>query len=260
MSTATPEQAAEAALSPPAGSRPWRARRRWAATGVVVVVVAAGVVAAVVTGGFGWPSHPSSGLSGNTHPAATATVTRRSLSSQTQVQATLGDAGSYTVVNQAQGTITALPSVGHVVRQGQVLYQVSGSPVVLLYGPVPAYRDLSEGLTGPDVAELNTDLVRARLCHRRRTQRHSDYFSAETAYALEKLQARLGGDPDRCPGPRPGGVPAHRGPGHQPRAEHGAGRPGPARDAAAGSELNHPRCHHQPGRCPADRGQGRRAR
>ena len=188
--------------------------------------MAAGVVAAVVTGGFGWPSHPSSGLSGNTHPAATATVTRRSLSSQTQVQATLGDAG-YTVVNQAQGTITALPSVGHVVRQGQVLYQVSGSPVVLLYGPVPAYRDLSEGLTGPDVAELNTDLVRLGYATGAELGAGFDYFSAETAYALEKLQAH-GGDPDRCPGPRPGGVPAHRGPGHQPRAEHGAGRPGPA--------------------------------
>jgi Putative peptidoglycan binding domain len=191
MSTATPERAAEAAPSPPAGGRPWRARRRWAAAGVVVVV-AAGVVVAVVTGGFGRPSHPSSGLSGSTHPASTATVTRRSLSSQAQVQATLGDAGSYTVVNQAQGTITALPSVGHVVRQGQVLYQVSGSPVVLLHGPVPAYRDLSEGLTGPDVAELNTDLVRLGYATGAELGAGSDYFSAETAYALEKLQARLG--------------------------------------------------------------------
>ena len=66
------------------------------------------------------------------------TVTRQSLTSQTQVTATLGDAGTYSVVNQAQGTITALPAAGQVVRQGQVLYQVNGSPVVLLYGPVPA--------------------------------------------------------------------------------------------------------------------------
>ena len=32
--------------------------------------------------------------------------------------------------------------------------------MVLLYGNVPAYRDLSEGMTGADVTELNTDLVR----------------------------------------------------------------------------------------------------
>jgi len=190
MSTATPEQEAEAALSPPAGGRPWRARRRWAGAGAAVAAV--GVVVAVVTGGFGRPSHPSSGPGGNTHPTSTATVTRRSLSSQTQVQATLGYAGSYTVVNQAQGTITALPYAGQVVRQGQVLYRVSGNPVVLFYGPVPAYRDLSEGLTGPDVAELNTDLVRLGYATGTELGAGSDYFSAETAYALEKLQARLG--------------------------------------------------------------------
>jgi hypothetical protein len=110
------------------------------------------------------------------------------------VQATLGDAGAYTVVNQAQGTITALPETGQVVRQGQVLYRVSGSPVVLLYGKVPAYRDLSEGLTGPDVAELNADLVTLGYATRAQLGPRSgwDYFSAGTAYALDKLQARLG--------------------------------------------------------------------
>lgn len=143
---------------------------------------------------FGAGRSPSAGVSGNAYPTSTATVTERPLSSQTQVQGTVGDAGAYTVVNQAQGTITALPATGQVVRQGQVLYQVSGSPVVLLYGPVPAYRDLSEGLTGPDVAELNADLVRLSYAASAELGPRSgwDYFSAETAYALERLQARLG--------------------------------------------------------------------
>ena len=86
-------------------------------------------------------------------------MARQDLSSQTQVSATLGYAGSYSVVNQAQGTVTSLPAVGQVVTQGQVLYQVSGAPVVLLYGSTPAYRALSEGMTGADVDELNADLV-----------------------------------------------------------------------------------------------------
>jgi hypothetical protein len=64
------------------------------------------------------------------------------------------------VVNQATGTFTALPAAGRVVRQGQVIYQVSGAPVMLLYGHVPAWRDLSEGVTGPDVTELNAALVK----------------------------------------------------------------------------------------------------
>ena len=53
------------------------------------------------------------------------------------MSATLGYAGSYSVVNQAPGTVTSLPAVGQVVSQGQVLYQVSGAPVVLLYGSTP---------------------------------------------------------------------------------------------------------------------------
>jgi hypothetical protein len=75
-----------------------------------------------------------------------------------------------------------------------VLYRVVGSPVVLLYGKVPAYRDLSEGLTGADVAELNAALVKLGYATRAALGPRSDwgYFSAETAYALERLQARLG--------------------------------------------------------------------
>ena len=91
-------------------------------------------------------------MADNADPTSLYTVARQDLSSQTQVSATLGYAGSYSVVNQAQGTSPPLPSVGQVVSQGQVLYQVSGAPVVLLYGSTPAYRTLSEGLTGADVA------------------------------------------------------------------------------------------------------------
>jgi hypothetical protein len=77
---------------------------------------------------------------GGAYPTSAAVVARRSLTSQDEVDGTLGRAGSCTVVNQAPGTVTALPAVGHVVRAGQVLYQVNGSPVVLLYGTVPAWR------------------------------------------------------------------------------------------------------------------------
>jgi hypothetical protein len=137
---------------------------------------------------------PGAGTASSAYRTSTATVTRRSLASQTQVAATLGDAGTYSVVNQAQGTITELPRAGQVVRQGQVLYRVSDSPVALLYGPVPAYRDLSEGMTGPDVAELNADLVKLGYASAAQLGPRSgwNYFSAETAYALELLQAHLG--------------------------------------------------------------------
>jgi hypothetical protein len=155
---------------------------------VVVVVVAAAAVAVAVSGVLK-PSSPTSGTS--QYRTSTATVTRQTLTQQTDLSATLGDSGSYTVSNQGTGTITGLPAVGHVVRRGKVLYQLSGAPVVLLYGNAPAYQTLSEGMTGPDVRELNQNLIalgyatKADLVPLR-------YYSAETAYALEQYQTALG--------------------------------------------------------------------
>jgi hypothetical protein len=92
------------------------------------------------------------------------------------------------------GTFTWLPQTGQVIHQGQQIYAVSGSPVVLLYGSVPAYRDLSEGMAGADVTELNRDLVKLGYATRAALGPRSgwDYYSAETASALELLQAKLG--------------------------------------------------------------------
>jgi hypothetical protein len=74
-----------------------------------------------------------------------------------------------------------------------VLYAVSGRPVILLYGNTPAYRDLSEGDTGPDVTELNTDLVKLGYITAADLGARSgwDHDSAGTAYGVERLQARL---------------------------------------------------------------------
>jgi hypothetical protein len=189
-----------AVVTADAGGGPPPGRRRRVAIGIVVALTAAGAVAAAAASAFSGSGSPATG--GNVYHTGTATVTRQSLTEQTQQDAMLGDAGSYSVVNQAQGpsggsgggTYTSLPRVGAVVRQGQVLYAVSGSPVVLLYGSTPAYRDLAEGDTGPDVTELNTGLIRlgyvtvAGLGPRPGW----DYYSAETAYGVELLQARVG--------------------------------------------------------------------
>jgi hypothetical protein len=193
-----PEAAAEDAEAVVGGHR---GRRRWVAGGAAVVVVAAGV-ALVVTDPF--RARASSDTGGVSYHTSTATVTRQSLTEQTQEDATLGDAGSYSVVNQAQGsaggsgpgggTYTSLPAVGQVVRQGRVLYAVSGAPVVLLYGTTPAYRDLAEGDTGPDVTELNTDMVTLGYLSAAELGARSgwDYYSGETAYGVEQLQEHLG--------------------------------------------------------------------
>lgn len=172
--------------------RPRHRRRRVAlAVGTAVLAVAGGG-AAWAAGAFRADSQPPSGVADNAYPTALATVTLGSLSAQQQVSATLGYAGSYSVLNQATGVYTQLPAAGQVVRRGQVLYQVNGDPVVLLYGSVPAYRSLSEGMTGADVRQLNANLVALGYATSSELDPASDYFSAETAYALELYQDHLG--------------------------------------------------------------------
>jgi hypothetical protein len=136
-----------------------RGRRR-GMVGLVLVVVALGAAAGIAWAAGAFRSHNSSGAGPDAPPPATQPVVQENLSSQVPVTATLGYAGSYTVQGQGGGTLTWLPSAGRVIRQGQALYRVdNGVPVVLLYGSVPAWRTLYEGLTGADVTQLNHDLV-----------------------------------------------------------------------------------------------------
>jgi hypothetical protein len=181
-------------------------RRRWVVAGVVVVLVVAAGGVAMATGAFGGSGRAAASGTASGYQTSTATVTRQTLTSQTQENATLGDAGSWSVAVPASGspsssspsggsgTFTWLPQAGQVIRQGQRVYAVSGSPVVLLYGSEPAYRDLSEGMTGADVTELNTDLVELGYATSAALGPRSgwDYFSSETAYAVELLQSKLG--------------------------------------------------------------------
>ncbi len=181
-------------------------RRGWVVAGLVIVVAAAAVGAALASGAFRGSGRPAAGASSG-YQTGTATVTRQSLTSQTEENATLGDAGTWSVAVPASssssssssssagsGTFTWLPQTGQVIRQGHQIYGLSGGPVVLLYGSVPAYRDLSEGLTGADVTELNRDLVKLGYTTAAALGPRSgwNYYSAATAYGVEQLQTKLG--------------------------------------------------------------------
>jgi multidrug efflux pump subunit AcrA (membrane-fusion protein) len=121
-------------------------------------------------------------------------VTRQTITAQTSMSGTLGFSGSYTVTGKGRGSVTWLPQAGHVVRDGWTLYKVdNGAPVVLLYGTVPAWRTLTEGMTGQDVAQLNADLVNlGYVTSSDVTAVGRDYFGWETKYGLEKLQSARG--------------------------------------------------------------------
>ena len=163
------------------------------------VLAGAAVLAAVVaTGGVVVTSSAKQATSAAQEPPAnTVKVEKRTLSAMVSLDGTLTyragpDGSPYSVINQAQGTYTELPQIGQVISQGQVLYRVDDSPVVLLYGSTPAYRSLSAGATGADVAELNADLVALGYATSAQLTPASSYFGSATTTALEKLQAALG--------------------------------------------------------------------
>jgi hypothetical protein len=169
-----------------------RGRFRWLIAGSLAVVAAGGVAAAWRAGAFSRAAS-SGGVPGAAAPA-TQPVLREDLSVQTSVAGTLGYAGSYTVTGAGGGTLTWLPPVGQVIRQGQVLYQTdNGVPVVLLYGQVPDWRALDEGVTGADVTQLNHDLVTLGYASRSDiTALGWDYYSSETQAGVAALQSAAG--------------------------------------------------------------------
>jgi hypothetical protein len=132
-------------------------------------------------------------------PANTVQVEKGNLSAMVSLNGTLtylaqADGSPYTVINQARGTYTKLPDAGDTVACGDVLYRVDDNPVLLLCGATPVYRSLSEGERGPDVEQLNANLVHLGYATSSQLDPSSDSFGSETAYVLKRLQNYLGED------------------------------------------------------------------
>jgi peptidoglycan hydrolase-like protein with peptidoglycan-binding domain len=61
------------------------------------------------------------------------------------------------------GVVTTLPTRGDQLEEGDVLLTASGRPVFLLQGEIPAYRDLTAGLSGEDIRQLEVALKRLKF-------------------------------------------------------------------------------------------------
>jgi hypothetical protein len=167
-------------------------RRKTSALAAAAVLAVAAVGGVVVMSGAKQQA-PAAQQS----PVNTVEVQRRELSAMVSEAGILtyraqSDGSPYSVINQARGIYTELPTVGEVISQGHVLYRVNDRPVVLLHGATPAYRTLAVGASGPDVAELNADLVALGYATSSQLSPTSALFGSATATALEKLQAALG--------------------------------------------------------------------
>ncbi|WP_344505473.1 peptidoglycan-binding protein [Dactylosporangium maewongense] len=160
-----------------------------------VRVVAAGS-ALLAAGVAGWamtrPQKPETVAAPQVR-TTTAPVTRGDVATRVQVAGVLGFDGAYTVVNQLPGgVVTVVPAPGTAVVRGADLYTVAGVPATLLYGAVPAYRELATGMSdGVDVLQLEQNLVALGMDpgHGITVDRH---FSDATATAVRRWQAARG--------------------------------------------------------------------
>jgi peptidoglycan hydrolase-like protein with peptidoglycan-binding domain len=172
---------------------------------------------AVVCGGAGAAAPPpatgdsGSGEGGSSPCAAAVQAVAAALSAETDArQKTAADAaqvasariaasGAEQALDTARSSVTladtgatytTLPDAGQVVRRGQALYAVSGAPVVLLYGPRPAWRAFRPGMSpGRDVAELNANLRALGYAHGALA---GDAFTDSTERAVLAYQAAHG--------------------------------------------------------------------
>jgi hypothetical protein len=95
---------------------------------------------------------------------------------------------SATIYGQSS-TYTELPAVGQIARRGQTLFEISGEPVVLLYGPLAPWRAFMAGMSpGKDVAELNANLRALGYD----PVPGGDAFTSATASAIDAFQAAHG--------------------------------------------------------------------
>jgi peptidoglycan hydrolase-like protein with peptidoglycan-binding domain len=134
-----------------------RRRLRWLAAATLAIVVAAVLAVVLLSSGAGARHESPTGV-----PAGdiTAAVTRRTLSESSTVNGTLGYGMALELYDRLGGTFTWLPSVGAVIGRGGTLWRIDDAPVVLMYGAVPAYRTLKQGVSdGADVTELNQNLI-----------------------------------------------------------------------------------------------------
>ncbi|MGI5170620.1 peptidoglycan-binding protein [Spirillospora sp. CA-253888] len=160
-------------------------RRTVAAAGAAVAALAGGTATALANGDSGSPDRGE-----RTGPPATTEITRADLVDSRTVTGKLDYAGRRAVNAGAAGTITKAPVSGREVARGGVLYGLDARPVVLLYGPVPAFRAMRAGTRGPDVRQLEQNLSALGYG---RTLRVDDTFDHGTTAAVKAWQRdRLG--------------------------------------------------------------------
>lgn len=111
-----------------------------------------------------------------------ARVERRTVS-EIPAPSVLADGGTAIVTRLAAAR-------GDTLSAGELAAEVSGRPVIVMPGTLPAYRTLGPGANGPDVQQLQRGLARAGF-----PVRDEGRYGSETSDAVAALYRRLGYEP-----------------------------------------------------------------
>lgn len=171
---------------------PGKRRRRGrgkAVAGAAVAAVAAGAALAAVAATVGFGGDADTHEAGEL-PPSTAPVTRQTLNDTQSIDGTLGYGNATTLGTRLTGTLTSLPYASSVFQRGNTIFKVDNSPVVLMYGNLPAYRPLRPGDEGADVKQLEQNLK--ALGYSGFTV--DNKYTSDTADAVKEWQEDLGLD------------------------------------------------------------------
>jgi hypothetical protein len=123
------------------------------------------------------------------------------VSAPSSSSSTVGSSSSAGAASTGAVYVTRLQvAAGDTITSGEQLAELDGEPLFVLAGPVPAWRDLVPGESGPDVAELQNALASLGFYDGGDTP---GYFGAATQDAVAAYYDHLG-----YPPPASGGVPA----------------------------------------------------
>jgi peptidoglycan hydrolase-like protein with peptidoglycan-binding domain len=168
-----------------------RRRTLLTVSAVAVLALATGVVAGqFVTS----PADAAARTEAPEAGAITVPVELRALESRVVTRGDASFAGSVELSVELSGlevppVVTgSVPKAGDELDDGDVALEIAGRPVILLDGPLPMYRTLRPGMTGPDVKQLEKAL--ARLGFDPGTV--DDTYTAATGRAVAALFEGLG--------------------------------------------------------------------
>lgn len=172
--------------------------------------VVALVLVALVGIGAGWwlatrivsPAQAAANVAPPAPMPITVPLDERALSNQIVTRADVSSGGAVALSLNVGGltdpaVVTAQPlSTGAAVNAGDVVLEVTGRPVIVLPGKLPAYRGLSVGMSGPDVAQLKVALTALGYAV---GNGKPDTYDAATSRAVDELYAASGYVPAQPP-------------------------------------------------------------